>query len=200
MFECTTHHKDRDKCGSHYIRDKVLKQLVLEHIQMVTSFILRYEAHFRRSMEQRKQMESQEEIRIREKQLARNEKRIAELKRLFIKTYEDNAAGRLSDERYTLLSESYESEQKRLEEDVIRLREEIEVQEKQKEGISQFIQAAKAHVGIEKLDGYVLHELVKAIYVGAPDRSSGRREQRIYIEYNGIGFIPLNELMNTKTA
>ena len=200
MFECTTHHKDISKCGSHYIRDNVLKQLVLEHIQTVTGYILRYEAHFRRSMEQRKQMESQEEIRIREKQLARNEKRIAELKRLFIKIYEDNAAGRLSDERYEMLSESYESEQKRLEGEAIHLREEIEVQEKQKEGIDQFIQAAKAHVGIEKLDGYVLHELVKAIYVGAPDRSSGRRVQHIYIEYNGIGFIPLNELMDTKTA
>ncbi|MBR1585111.1 MAG: DUF4368 domain-containing protein, partial [Clostridia bacterium] len=127
-------------------------------------------------------------------------KRIAELKRLFIKIYEDNAAGRLSDERYEMLSESYESEQKRLEGEAIHLREEIEVQEKQKEGIDQFIQAAKAHVGIEKLDGYVLHELVKAIYVGAPDRSSGRRVQHIYIEYNGIGFIPLNELMDTKTA
>ena len=119
---------------------------------------------------------------------------------MVIKIYEDHAAGRLSDERYAMLSENYESEQKRLEEEAIRLQEEIEAQKKQKEGIDQFIQAAKTHVGIDRLDCYTLHELVKAIYVGAPDKSSGRRVQHIYIEYNGIGFIPLNELMSTKTA
>ena len=64
----------------------------------------------------------------------------------------------------------------------------------------QFIQSVKTHVSIEKLDGSVLHELVKAIYIGAPDKSSGHRVQHIYIEYNGIGFIPLNELTQTKTA
>ena len=68
------------------------------------------------------------------------------------------------------------------------------------EGIEQFIQTIKTHVGIEKLDGHILHELVKAIYIGAPDKSSGHRVQHIHIEYSGIGFIPLNELTETKTA
>lgn len=68
------------------------------------------------------------------------------------------------------------------------------------EGIEQFIQTVKTHVEIEKLDSHVLHELVKAIYIGAPDKRSGHRVQHIHIEYNGIGSIPLNELTETKTA
>lgn len=55
---------------------------------------------------------------------------ITELKRLFIKTYEDNASGKLSDERFEMLSLTYEAEQKELEEEVLRLEKEIEVQEK----------------------------------------------------------------------
>ena len=47
---------------------------------------------------------------------------------------------------------------------------------------------------------YVAHELIKAIYVGAPDKSSGKRRQSIHIEYDLIGFIPLNELMKQETA
>ena len=198
MFECITHHTDISKCGTHYIRVRVLKQLVLEHIQMTTGCILRYEDYFRRVMEEQQQLQTQEAIRILEKQLARNEKRIAELKRLFIKIYEDNAAGKLSDDRYALLSESYETEQKQLEAEAIRLQEEIEAQQKQKEGLEQFIQTAKSCAEIKELDGYILHELVKAIYVGAPDKSSGKRIQHIHIEYNGIGFIPLNKLINGK--
>lgn len=40
----------------------------------------------------------------------------------------------------------------------------------------------------------MLRELIKAIYVEAPDKSSGKRRQKIHIEYDGIGFIPLEEL------
>ena len=62
------------------------------------------------------------------------------------------------------------------------------------------IEKARAYVGIKKLDGYILHELISAIYVSAPDKSSGYREQHIRIEYNGIGFIPIHELMAKQTA
>ena len=137
---------------------------------------------------------------IRRKRLESNERRIAELKRLFIKIYEDNAGGRLTDERYDMLSQTYEAEQKQLEAEAITLQQEIEVQERQNENIEKFIQKAHKYVGIEELDGYALRELVSAIYVDAPDKSSGKRVQHIHIKYDGLGFIPLNELMKKETA
>ena len=63
-------------------------------------------------MEEQLRLESSEQIRIRRKRLERNENRIAELNRLFIRIYEDNACGRLSDERFDMLSLTYETEQK----------------------------------------------------------------------------------------
>ena len=59
-------------------------------------------------MEEQLRLESSEQIRIRRKRLERNENRIAELKRLFIRIYEDNACGRLSDERFDMLSLTYD--------------------------------------------------------------------------------------------
>ena len=50
------------------------------------------------------------------------------------------------------------------------------------------------------LDAYAPHELVQAIYVDAPDKSSGRRAQHIHIKYNGLGFIPLDKLTYEETA
>ena len=47
---------------------------------------------------------------------------------------------------------------------------------------------------------YALRELVKAIYIEAPDKSSGKRHQGIRISYDLVGFIPLNELMKEETA
>lgn len=200
FFDCSLHWKHKDKCGTHYIREAVLSRLVLKHIQAVTGYILRHEAHFRTVMEEQLRLESGEQIRIRRKRLERNENRIAELKRLFIRIYEDNASGRLSDDRFDMLSLTYETEQKQLEDECVTLRQEIEVQERQNENIEKFIQTAHKYVGIDELDGYALRELVSAIYVDAPDKSSGKRVQHIHIKYDGLGFIPLNELMKEETA
>ena len=200
FFDCSLHWKHKDKCGTHYIRETVLSRLVLKHIQAVTGYILRHEAHFRTVMEEQLRLESGEQIRIRRKRLERNENRIAELKRLFIRIYEDNASGRLSDDRFDMLSLTYETEQKQLEAECITLRQEIEVQERQNENIEKFIQTAHKYVGIDELDGYALRELVSAIYVDAPGKSSGKRVQHIHIKYNVLGFITLNELMKEETA
>ena len=200
FFDCSLHWKHKDECGTHYIRETVLSHIVLKHIQAVTGYILRHEAHFRAVMEEQLRLESSEQIRIRKKRLERNENRIAELKRLFIRIYEDNASGRLSDDRFDMLSLTYETEQKQLEAECVTLRQEIEVQERQNENIEKFIQTAHKYVGIDELDGYALRELVSAIYVDAPDKSSGKRVQHIHIKYDGLGFIPLNELMKEETA
>jgi DNA invertase Pin-like site-specific DNA recombinase len=200
FFDCSLHKKHKEKCTGHFIRVKVLEQLVLKHIQLVTSYILRYEKHFRSVMEQQLRLDSAEKIKISRQQLVRNEKRISELKRLFIKIYEDNASGRLNDERFDMLSQSYESEQKQLEAEVITLRQEIEVQERQNENIETFIQKAHKYARIEELDPYALRELVQAIYVDAPDKSSGKRRQHIHIKYDGLGFIPLEELTKEETT
>ena len=200
FFDCSLHKKHREKCGGHFIRVKVLEQLVLKHMQLVMGYILRHEDYFRTVMEQQMKLESAEKLQVIRKQLSRDEKRIAELKRLFIRIYEDNASGRLSDERFDMLSQSYEAEQKQLEAEIITLRQDIEVQERQNENIEKFIQTAQKYVSIETLDAYALRELVQAIYVEAPDKSSGKRRQSVHIKYDGMGFIPLDELMKGETA
>lgn len=81
FFDCSLHWKHKDKCGTHYIRETVLSHIVLKHIQAVTGYVLRHEAHFRAVMEEQLRLESSEQIRIRRKRLERDENRIAELKR-----------------------------------------------------------------------------------------------------------------------
>ena len=48
--------------------------------------------------------------------------------KLFVRIYEDNVAGKLSDERFAVMSSSYEEEQQTLKADTETLRQEIEVQ------------------------------------------------------------------------
>ncbi|MBR0179369.1 MAG: DUF4368 domain-containing protein, partial [Firmicutes bacterium] len=134
------------------------------------------------------------------KQLEKDEKRIRELDRLFIRLYEDNVSGKVNDERFSSMSRAYEDEQQDLKAEADLLRQEIETQEQQCRYLESFMQKAKKYAELTELTPYAAHELIKAIYVGAPDKSSGKRRQSIHICYDLIGFIPLSELTQQKMA
>lgn len=200
FFECSTRRKNDEKCKSHYIRAVVLEDMVWMHMETVISYILRYEDHFRAVVQERMKMESDAKIQAWRKQLTQAEKRIAELDRLFVKIYEDNAKGKLSDERFSMMSSNYEAEQEKLRTDAVELQKNIEAQERQNERLEKFIQKAKHYQDLDALTPDALRDMVSAIYVGAPDKSSGKRQQKIEIYYDGAGFIPLNLLMQRETA
>lgn len=87
-----------------------------------------------------------------------------------------------------------------LKEEVQTLRQEIEVQERQTNDLDRSIQRAHRYAELKELTPYALRELVKAIYIEAPDKSSGKRRQGIRITYDLVGFIPLEELTKEETA
>ncbi len=200
FFICSTHRANKDKCSGHYIRAVVLEDLVWNHMKEVISYVTRYEAHFRVEMEQKLRLQSEETIRVYKKRLAQAEKRIGELDRLFIKIYEDNAKGKLNDDRFAMMSKTYEDEQTQLKVEIVNLQKEIEVQERQIEDLEQFIQRARRYTDLTELTPYALRELVKAVYVEAPDKSSGKRKQKIHISYDLIGFIPVDVLLKAEQA
>nr|WP_317370696.1 DUF4368 domain-containing protein [uncultured Gemmiger sp.] len=43
-------------------------------------------------------------------------------------------------------------------------------------------------------------ELVKAIYMEAPDKSSGKRRQKVHIKYDLVDYIPVDELLKEEQA
>ena len=199
-FVCANYRSNTGSCSAHFIRAVVLEELVWMHMKAVIFYVTRYEKHFRTVMEQRLRMSSEEAIRGYKTQFAQAERRLAELDRLFIRIYEDNVSGRITDERFSMMSRTYEDEQTQLKVEIQSLQQEIEVQERQIENLEQFIQRVHKYEDLQELTPYALREPVKAIYIEAPDKSSGKRRQNIRISYDLVGFIPLNELVKEETA
>lgn len=163
--------------------------------------VTRYEAYFRSEMKQKLCIQSEESLRLYQKRLAQAEKRIGELDRLFIRIYENNVTGRLDDERFAMMSRNYTEEQKTLKAEVKGLQQQIHEQEQQAENIEQFVQRVKRNSTlITELTPYALRELVKAVYVDAPYKSSGKRRQKVHIEYDLVGYIPVDELLKAEQA
>ena len=194
-FVCGKYRSNTGDCTAHFIRAVVLEQLVLNNLQVVISYVTAHENYFRQIMSEKMSLKSSEIIKSAKRKLAQKEKRLTELDRLFIKIYEDNVAAKLSDERFAMMSEQYEDEQATLKSEIISLQAEIAEQERQNENLELFIKKAKKYDGLNELTPYALRELVKAIYVEKPDKSSGKKKQKIRIQYDLIGFIPINELL-----
>ena len=199
-FVCANYRSNTGSCSAHFIRAVVLEELVWMHMRTVISYVSRYEDHFRAVMEQKLRLSSEAEIHGHKKRLAQAEKRLGELDRLFIRIYEDNVAGRITDEKFSMMSKTYEDEQAQLKEEIQTLQQEIEVQERQIENLEQFIQRVRKYEDLDELTPYALRELVKAIYIEAPDKSGGKRHQGIRISYDLVGFIPVEELLKQETA
>ena len=104
------------------------------------------------------------------------------------------------DERFSMMSRSYETEQEQLKVEIQTLQQDIKVQERQIENLEQFIQRVHKYEDLQEMTPYALRELVKGIYIEAPDKSSGKRRQGIRISYDLVGFIPVDELMKQETA
>ena len=199
-FVCANYRSNTGSCSAHFIRAVVLEELVWMHMKAVIFYVTRYEKHFRAVMEQRLRMSSEEAIRGYKTQLAQAERRLAELDRLFIRIYEDNVSGRITDERFSLMSKTYEDEQAQLKVDIHHLRQVIEVQERQIEDLEKFIQRVHKYEDLQEMTPYALRELVKGIYIEAPDKSSGKRRQGVRISYDLVGFVPVEELLKQETA
>ena len=113
-LKCSTYAKRKDDCTAHFISTTVLEKLVLDAINKVTTTVRENEAKFLEAAMQNSKEQQTAELKAAKKRLAQSEKRISELDKLFTRLYEDNVSGKISDERFKMMSEGYEKEQREL--------------------------------------------------------------------------------------
>ena len=211
MYYCTTNYfearqdhfvcsnsrtRTGEKCSSHFIRAVVLERGVMMHLRLLQVCATDYEKQFVEALGAQQSREAKKALAEKKKQLQKAEARIDELNRLFKRLYEDSVSGRITDTRFQMLSEDYEQEQRELAEKIEVLDAEITAQEETTLSIERFVRKVKKHLNKPlELTPELLNDLVKAIYVHAPDKSSGQRVQEIDIAYDNIGIVPM-ELLN----
>lgn len=198
-YTCSSY-RTRKNCSAHYIRAVVLEQLVLQNLQRVTAYAQDdTDAFVRQVMENtvRTQLAEQEKAK---KLLEKHTRRIEELDTIIQRLYEDNIIGKLSDERFSKLSETYEKEQADLKGAVSRLAPVVQAEEEHTVNIQSFLKVVRKYTHPTELTPAMLREFVDKIVVHAPDKSSGHRVQRIDVHYNFIGEIDLSPEYSKKTT
>lgn len=188
-FICGNYRNNIGTCTAHYIRETVIHDLVLEHMQRVLAFVQQYESIFIRVVNNKTTEEQARAIVMKRKMLDQQRKRIAELDMLFQRIYEDSVANRISEERSLRMSASYESEQAALKPRVAKLESELAEENQAVANTERFLSIVRKYTEIETLTPTVLHDFIEKIVIYAPDRSSGKRKQKVEVFYNAIGII-----------
>lgn len=192
-FTCSTARLNKDNCSSHFVREVHIEQAVLESMRRVFWYVQCFEKKFAEQMQNRSVEESRKELTKKRRELEKTEKRITELDTLFMRIYEDNVSGKLSDDRFALLSQTYETEQNEKEKLAETLRAEVEAGKRQTDDIEKFIVKVKKITEIKELTPELVHEFVSKIVVHAPYRENKRRHQQIDVYYHGVGIVYIPE-------
>jgi len=182
-LKCSTYAFDVSACTVHYIRTSVLTEILLSELNKICLIVREQEDEFLKIAAEHSTQRISSDLKSAKKKLAQTDKRIAELDRLFMKLYEDNVSGKISDERFEMMSANYETEQRNLKKLSEELNTAIQETEQRTADTQQFIKAVKKYTEITELTPEIMHELIERIVVHAPDKSSGKRTQQIDIYY-----------------
>lgn len=196
FYRCSNYKNNSTKsCTSHNIKDVVLRELVLDNIKRVISYISSYEDLFIKEKLATSLEEQRKEDISNKKLLSQYEKRVKDIDNLIQYIYEDNISGKITDDRFATLSLNYEKEQKDLKQKINELVTTIDKTKQEEIDLTSFIDKVKKYTEIKELTPEIINELIDKIYVYQQTKLNGKKYQQINIYYVGVGIIgiPLNE-------
>jgi DNA invertase Pin-like site-specific DNA recombinase len=197
FYVCSKYRKGLGECTGHYIRETTVYNLVLEHVRCVLSDAAQNENEFLAAMQSEAAQQARRESASRRRTVEKNKLQIAELDLLFSRLYEDNVAGKISDERFLSMSAAYENEQKNLKRETATFEAEFAEQSRAAGNAERFLDTVRRYTAPTELTAVLVNELIEKIIIHAPDKSSGKRTQKVEIIYRFIGAAEVTSKRNT---
>jgi len=199
-YVCSKYKSGRGDCSAHYIREDVLRELVLERIQAVNEYIRDDVEGFQEEWLHYRRADQERDIREDQKRVEQARKRLANLDVVMSRLYEDYALGEISKEKYKKMTADYEAEQERLKLEIETTEEWVEQRQAMGDDLDAFIALTKKYVDVTELTQTIVNEYIKKIIVFAPDKSSGKRTQKVKIYFNFVDDVEIPVISETITT
>ena len=187
-YKCSGYRKPINGCENpHYIQKSALIEIVSGKLRQTIQ-----EAHFNqedflKKLEQQSQAQFNKDNKNQRQQLQKDEHRSKEIDTIIQKLYEDNLLGKISDERFVKLSQSYEEEQRQLQTSISDLTEKLAKQQEDNLNISKFMTRILKYTELPELTVEIVNELIDKIIIHKPTGTKRNRIIQIDIYYNFIG-------------
>ncbi len=191
FFRCANYKSGRGECTIHYIRNVVLEQIVSVAVSDLADFVTCHESFFLQMIGKRQSAGKDRNIRSVKSDIAAGKHRIDEIDRLIAKLYEDNFAGKLSDERYSRMAAKYEKEQAELLQSVSTKEKELAELERESVDIRLLLAGLREYSSMETLTPEVVNKIIKRIEVHNSEMVNGHKRVGIDIHFTGVGLVDL---------
>lgn len=187
-YKCSGYRKPIDGCENpHYIQKSALIEIVSGKLRQTIQEIHFDQEAFLKKLEQQSQAQFSKNNKRQRQQLQKDEHRSKEIDSIIQKLYEDNLLGKISDERFVKLSQSYEEEQKQLQTSISDLTEKLAKQQEDSLNISKFMARISKYTELPKLTVEIVNELIDKIVIQKPTGAKRNRIIQVDIYYNFIG-------------
>ena len=187
-YKCSGYRKPIDGCENlHYIQKSALIEIVSDKLRQTIQEIHFDQEAFLKKLEQQSQAQFSKNNKRQRQQLQKDEHRSKEIDSIIQKLYEDNLLGKISDERFVKLSQSYEEEQKQLQASISDLTEKLAKQQEDSLNISKFMARISKYTELPKLTVEIVNELIDKIVIQKPTGTKRNRIIQVDIYYNFIG-------------
>lgn len=187
-YKCSGYRKPIDSCENpHYIQKSALIEIVSGKLRQTIQEIHFDQEAFLKKLEQQSQAQFSKNNKRQRQQLQKDEHRSKEIDSIIQKLYEDNLLGKISDERFVKLSQSYEEEQKQLQTSISDLTEKLAKQQEDSLNISKFMARISKYTELPKLTVEIVNELIDKIVIQKPTGTKRDRIIQVDIYYNFIG-------------
>ena len=187
-YKCSGYRKPIDGCENpHYIQKSALIEIVSDKLRQTIHECQLDQETFLKKLEQQSQAQFSKDNKRQQLQLQKDEHRSKEIDNIIQKLYEDNLLGKISDERFVKLSQSYEEEQKQLQTSISDLTEKLTKQQEDSLNISKFMARISKYTKLPELTVEIVNELIDKIVIHKPTGTKRNRIIQIDIYYNFIG-------------
>lgn len=187
-YKCSGYRKPIDGCENpHYIQKSALIEIVSGKLRQTIQEIHFDQEAFLKKLEQQSQAQFSKNNKRQRQQLQKDEHRSKEIDNIIQKLYEDNLLGKISDERFVKLSQSYEEEQKQLQASISDLTEKLAKQQEDSLNISKFMARISKYTELPKLTVEIVNELIDKIVIQKPTGTKRNRIIQVDIYYNFVG-------------
>ena len=190
FYRCSQYKENRGSCTIHFIRDSVLKELVLDTIRKVAKYVQEFEPVFLYLFAKQNTLGREINIRNMKQNIENSKRRIKELDMLIERIYEDNVLGKISDERFCRMSANYEKEQKELLAAVEHDEQSVRKAEQEKIDLKVFLEAIRECTDLKELTPTIVNTLIKRIEVHNSEKGEdGLKHVPVDISFTAVGII-----------
>lgn len=196
-FNCSYYRKALKRtCTSHQITVKAVEALLLRDLRLTIHFARSQKQTFLQILQSNADEKNKRELKESLKELSTAEERIKALDKIIQSLYEDKVSGKISEERYAKMSDTYETEQATLTERVKTLKTAIDSSKERRNRIRDFMKLVDKYSDIKELTPEIIRSFVDRIIVHEKRKENGHYRQEVEIIYNFIGAVEFPDFVN----